>query len=156
MLDTVVEKLLPEAGQKTLETMFFATPDRVSMDPHRPAGELIAASLTFHGTPPGRFGLLISERLAKTLAENFTGCDDVAQLLPAQVAGVIGELANMLCGAVLTELESNAYFDLSSPETLYVGSGEPDPDLSTGSRYPCRFEFPEGTLVFFFAFEEPV
>jgi len=85
-----VHKLLSEAAQRVLETMFFVTPDKVSMDPQRPAGALIAASLTFQGAPPGRFGLVVSDLVARTLTENFIGCDDDIVLLPAQVAGVMG------------------------------------------------------------------
>ncbi len=61
MIEDAVHQLLSESATSTLETMFFATPDKVSMDPRRPAGELIAASLTFQGAPPGRFGLLVSD-----------------------------------------------------------------------------------------------
>ena len=76
MIEDAVHQLLSESAQRTLETMFFAMPDKVSMDPRRPAGELIAASLTFQGAPPGRFGLVVSDPLARTLAGNFGACDD--------------------------------------------------------------------------------
>jgi len=82
------------------------------------------------------------------------GCEDAARLFPAQVAGVMGELANMICGSVLSELEANANFDLSAPESIPVGAGEPGPDI-TGSPSICRFEFSDGALVFFLTFEEP-
>src|SRR5260370_23941932 len=103
MIEDAVHQLLSESAENALETMFFATPDEVSTDPRRPAGELIAASLTFQGAPPGRFGLVVSNLTARTLAANFIGYDigydDAARLLPAQVAGVMGELANMMCGS---------------------------------------------------------
>jgi hypothetical protein len=156
MIEDAVHQLLSESAQRTLETMFFATPDKVSMDPRRPAGELIAASLTFQGAPPGRFGLVVSDAVARTLAGNFGACDDDAPLPAAQVAGVIGELANMMCGAVLSELESDANFELSAPQSIPIGADEPGPDFAAGSPSICRFEFPEGDLVFFFQFEEPV
>jgi hypothetical protein len=156
MIDGAVHDLLLESAQKALETMFFASPDTVSTEPRRPAGELIAASLTFQGTPPGRFGLIVSDLFARTLAANFIGCDDPASLLPAQVAGVMGELANMMCGAVLSEMESDVNFDLSAPESIHVGADEPGPDFSAGSPSICRFEFSEGALVSFLMFKEPV
>jgi hypothetical protein len=156
MIETAIHQLLSESAQKTLETMFFAVPESVSMDPLRPAGELIAASLVFQGAPPGRFGLLVSEPLAMSLALNFTGGEDIVSLPLAQVAGVMGELANMLCGVVLSELESYNNFDLGAPEPMLVEAEEPGPDFSAGSPSVCRLEFPEGALVFFLAFEEPV
>ncbi len=154
MIEDAVHQLLSESAAATLETMFFAAPDQVSMDPRRPSGELLAVRLTFQGAPPGRFGLVASEPVARTLAANFIGCEDAGSLLPTQVAGVIGELANMMCGAVLSELESDANFDLEAPETIHVGAGEPGPDFAAGSPSTCRFEFPEGALVFFFSFED--
>src|SRR5438477_349678 len=80
---------------------------------------------------------------ARTLATNFMGADDGKGLLPAQVAGVIGELTNMICGAVLSELESNATFDLGEPEWIHVRDGDPGPDITAGSPSICRFEFSE-------------
>ena len=149
-------RLLPESAQTALETMFFAMPDTVSEDPRRPDGKLIAASLTFQGSPPGRFGLLISDPVARTLATNFMGCDDPADIPSDKVAGVIEELANIICGAVLSEMESKVNFDLSAPKSIDVGADEPGPDFTVGSPSTCRFEFPEGAIVFFLAFEEPV
>lgn len=154
MLEIAIHQLLAESSQKTLETMFFAIPDTVSMDPQRPAGELIAASLVFQGSPPGRFGLLVSEPLARTLAVNFAGGDDPAQVPPEQVTGVMGELANMLCGVVLSELESYNNFDLGAPDPFRVGADEPGPDFTAGSPSTCRLEFPEGALLFFLSFGE--
>src|SRR6267378_277453 len=133
VIEDAVRDLLSESAHKTLETMFFTMPDQVSAEPHRPAGELIVSSLTFQGSPPGRFGIVVSEPVARTLAANFIGAEDEARLLPAQVAGVMGELTNIICGAVLSELESNANFDLGTPESIRVGAGDPSPDFTTGS-----------------------
>jgi CheY-specific phosphatase CheX len=155
VIENAVHQLLSESAQNTLEIMFFSTPDRVSAEPHRPAGSLIAASLSFQGAPPGRFRILVSESLARTLAANFLGSDDEAHLLPAQVAGVVGELANIVCGAVLSELETNANFDLSVPESIHRGAGDPGPDFTAGSPSVCRFEMDGGALVIFLTFEEP-
>jgi hypothetical protein len=83
------------------------------------------------------------------------GCDDAERLLPAQVAGMMGELCNMMCGAVLSDLEAHANFDLSAPQSIHVGAGEPGPDFAAGSSSVCRFEFPAGALVLFLEFEEP-
>jgi CheY-specific phosphatase CheX len=156
MINRAVRRLLPELAQKTLETMFFAMPDAVSTDPARPAGELIVSRLAFHGSPDGRFGLVISEAVARTLAANFTGCDESADLRADQIDSVIEELANMICGAVLSELESDANFDLDPPDAIHIGAGESCPDLSAGSPSTCRFEFSDGTLVLFLEFEGPV
>jgi CheY-specific phosphatase CheX len=155
MLETSVHQVVSESAQEVLETMFFAIPDTVSMDSGRPTGELIAAGVTFEGATPGRLGLIASHAVARTLAENFTGCDDHALLPRAETAGIISELANMVCGAVLSKLQSNANFDLGTPQSIYVSTDEPCPDFAGGSP-ACRFEFPEGALNFFFTFTEPM
>jgi CheY-specific phosphatase CheX len=154
MIEGTAHSLLSGSVEKVLETMFFASPDTMSMDPQRPAGELIAASLTFQGVPPGWFGLVVSDPLARTLTANFMGCDDTPSLLPEQVAGVVGELANMICGAVLSQMESDVNFDLGAPESVRVSAGDPGPDYTAGTPSVCRFEFAEGALVAFLAFQE--
>lgn len=162
LMEAAIHRLLSESAKKALETMFFAIPDRVSMEPERPIGNLIACRLTFQGTPSGRFGLLISSELAGILAADFMG-SDVADLTPDSIAGVIAELANMLCGVALSELEAHSNFELSMPEPVRIGALEPAPDFEAslnnasfkgGSPSVCRFEFPSGTLVFYLFFEE--
>jgi chemotaxis protein CheY-P-specific phosphatase CheC len=153
MAQATVQTFLSDSAQKVLETMFFALADTVSTDPVRPLGDVIAVTLTFQGAPPGRCGLCISEALARTLAGNFMGSDDPALLPVSEVTEVIAELTNILCGAALTGLETNANFELSSPEATRLAANEPGFAFAGGATSVCRFEFPEGALVFFLAFE---
>jgi CheY-specific phosphatase CheX len=152
MTDQRIDELLPEAAQRTLETMFFAVPDAVSASPRRPAGDLVAASLTFRGTPHGCFGVLISESLARTLAANFFGCDEGSEMASGHVTGVVAELTNMICGAALTRVESDAAFDLAAPRTSRLAAAAPLPGFAAGASFVCRLEFPEGTLILFLSF----
>jgi CheY-specific phosphatase CheX len=156
MTDRVIDRSLPEAAQRTLETMFFAVPDSVSASPRLPPGDLIAASLTFRGTQHGRFGVLVSEPLARTLAANFFGCDEGSEMASGHVTGVIAELTNMICGAALTRVESSAAFDLAAPKTFRLSAAEPPPDFAAGAPFVSRLEFPEGTLVLFLSFGTPL
>jgi CheY-specific phosphatase CheX len=147
---------------RTLETMFFTMPDSVSLDrtfvnSGRPSGELIAASLAFHGSATGRFGLIASCSVAKNLAANFLGWDEAASLTRGRVISVIAELANMICGAVLSEIEFSGSFDLSSPKSVCVGANEAGPDFTSRSMLICRFGFADGgALLLFLGFEESV
>jgi len=105
--------LLPASAQKTLETMFFAMPDAVSTTPPG-GGEVIGRRPRLSGSARRPvWASSVSDPVARTLAANFIGCDESADLRSDQVAGVIAELANMICGAVLSELESDAHFDLA-------------------------------------------
>ena len=151
-----VGQLLSKSAQDALETMFFTTPDWVSTELERPSGELIAASLTFQGAPRGRFGMVVSAPAARSMAASFLGFDHEARLPLAQVSVVIGELANMICGAMLSELESDEHFDLSAPATAYAGASEPGPDFLIGSTAAVRFDLPGGAIVLSVAFEEPL
>lgn len=153
MTDQAIDQRLPAAARRTLETMFFAVPDAVSASARRPAGELIAASLAFRGTPHGCFGVLISEPLARALTANFFGCDEDSEMAAGHVTGVVAELTNMICGAALTGLESDAAFDLAAPKTFRLTASAPSPDFAAGSPLVCRLEFPEGTLVLFLSCE---
>jgi chemotaxis protein CheY-P-specific phosphatase CheC len=151
---SVVHDLLLESMRTALETMFFAAPDSVSMDPRRPAGALIAAKLNFQGTPDGWFWLVVSDTLARTLAANFLGCENDALLLAASVSDVTMELANIMCGAVLSRMESGVNFDLGPPQSVAVGVEESGPDFAAGSTSACRLEFQEGALIGFLGFQE--
>ena len=64
----------------------------------------------------------------------------------------------MICGAVLSEMEFAASFDLSSPESVFLGANEAGPDFTSGSPHTiCRFEFRGGgVLLLFLALEESV
>ncbi len=140
-----------EAAQQTLEKMFFAVPDSVSADRRRPPGELIAAGLLFHGSPGGRFGIVASEPLARVLAANFLGVDEVSD---THVVDVVSELTNMICGAALTKLESDAAFALDAPRTIRIPADQPAPEFVADTPSFARLEFPEGTLALFLSFDK--
>ena len=53
--------------------------------------------------------------VARGLAANFLG-EDEADLADADVGEVVGELANMLCGSVVSRMEGNSHFVLTHPE----------------------------------------
>ena len=49
----------------------------------------------------------------------------------------------MICGAVLSELESDDNFDLGARSDAYRRGCEPGPDFTVGWPFVCRLEFPE-------------
>ncbi len=153
-MSSQVVEFLPEAATRTLETMFFSVPDAVSASPRRPTGDLIAATITFCGSHRGLFGLLVSEPLARTFAANFFGCDDDSGMGSGQVTGVMAELANMICGAALTQFDSGAALDLAAPRTFRLAATEASPGFISGSLSTCCLEFPEGTLVLHLSFSQ--
>src|SRR5437588_4823637 len=140
MSEETVRRLLSESGRRALETMFFTTPDVVSNGGQRPTGDLISASLACRGSPPGRFSAVLAAPVARTITANFLGVEDGAGLPLAQLQDGAGELANIICGAVLSELDSNGSFDISAPVTAYLGPADPGPDDSNGPPVTVRFE----------------
>jgi CheY-specific phosphatase CheX len=105
------QQIFLEAASEVLETMFFAgVEERPATDEGVPQ---VAAELGFHGSPSGRFGVQVSFETGREIAANFLGLDEATD---AQVAEVVCELSNMLCGSVLSRIEAGARFELLHPE----------------------------------------
>ena len=118
MPDSEWHGLLAAAAAEVLETMFFASvygPPQAGADR---AGPRMAARVGFAGTPNGVLTLSISTPAMRALAANFLASDDGDPLPVSQLEGVICELANMICGALLSQVKAAELFRLTSPELL--------------------------------------
>ncbi len=113
----VVEQLseaLASAAEQVLDTMFFMAV--VSQSESAPDSALpVCACLEFRGEPWGSFGVNVSASAAQVIAANFLG-DEPDAVSEAQTGEVICELANMICGALLTRVHADNLFELTSPE----------------------------------------
>jgi CheY-specific phosphatase CheX len=154
MNNDAVRQILTESGRQTLEIMFFEMPDATSSETQRPNGELVGINLTFAGEPSGRLGIVLSEPVARSIAANFLAAEDENELTPNQIGDVAGEFSNIVCGSVLSDLESKFNFDLSTPVTIHIAADDPAPDYCEQSPIACRFELPGGSIVLYLAFEE--
>jgi Chemotaxis phosphatase CheX len=116
--------LIPECCSEVLEAMYFTT----LLDAHSTDAAPLPApgitpetapslifSLRFAGDVSGRFGLSMHPDTARSLAANFLG-EDASGISPVEVSEVTGELANMLCGSVMSRVEGEHKFVLSHPE----------------------------------------
>ncbi|MGA7237351.1 MAG: chemotaxis protein CheX [Bryobacteraceae bacterium] len=120
MFDGGFNAALREAVAATLEEMFFVT-DLEECDPSGYTEEpMLRASVDFAGEPSGRLTLCASLSLARSLAADFLAEDEDA-VGASQVTDVFAELANIVCGAVLTRTESACTFRLSSPHVFSSG-----------------------------------
>ena len=108
-----VAAILLESSSEVLETMFFATV--LGDAPPEALQNCTGARLHYRGSPSGTFGVRVTQQSARTIAAGFLGIDDES-VSEGQIGEVICELANMLCGSVLSRLERDARFDLSHPE----------------------------------------
>jgi|SRR5579864_1032693 len=123
MAETQTTEALSAAAADVLETMFFspvmgeATPGASCSEP------VLMARLKFSGGRSGSFTIRVSARAAATIAANFLG-EETDDPEPGQVRDVVCEMANMICGSVLSRLDREAHFDLQHPE-LVETCGEP-------------------------------
>jgi CheY-specific phosphatase CheX len=121
--------------------MFFMTVEDVEAAPaggdgsRAPARETsLVSEITFHGAHVGRLRVVVPESCASELAANFTGTPDPGQLDFEQVAEVLRELTNMMCGTTLSRLAPLAVFDLDppvllAPDAAHPGAGPLEPEL---------------------------
>jgi CheY-specific phosphatase CheX len=112
---------IQQSVEEVLEVMFL-TP--VGDEPVE--GEVstpVASTLRFCGTPSGTLQVEVSEDAARELAANFLG-DELDAISPERAGEVIGELANMVCGSILSHVPSGTLFELSHPEPGVALTGD--------------------------------
>ncbi|MCC6362017.1 MAG: chemotaxis protein CheX [Bryobacterales bacterium] len=111
--------------------------------PAAPGEATITAHVPFEGKPSGEFSLNVPESLALSLAARFLGQDEW-EVSANQAEEVACELANMICGSVLSNLCADATFHMTHPH-LTKGDGGTDCggavcrwfDLGDGSLTAC-------------------
>ena len=116
--------LLGKTAREILETMFFVSPEDAA-EPHPCPADLLTAELKFEGALSGWFSIQIQENCARAIAGNFSGVMDPGELSADATAGVLCELANMVCGATLSRLDPAAIFKLGAPQLVaQIRAGE--------------------------------
>ena len=108
-----LDKLITPAVTEVLETMFFAGVQEAG-EAGLPS-EMMAARVPFEGREPGTVEIRISDAGARTLAASFLGEEEVL-LTRVQLEQVLRELANMICGAIVSNAEFGGIVGLGSPE----------------------------------------
>ena len=115
MGDQRFAEVLRASVEEVLEKMFFVQgldePDAPS-----PAGGVLA-ELHFEGSPSGTLTLEVNGAAARTIAADFLAADE-NEITGQQVADVVCELANMICGSMLSKVESTSSFRLGAPKIL--------------------------------------
>lgn len=124
MPETPVAEALFAAAGDVLETMFFSPVVGEATPQASPSEPALTARLSFSGGRSGSFAVRVSAGAANTITANFLGEEtDIPE--PGQVRDVICELANMICGSVLSRLDREAHFDLQHPEVVETCSASP-------------------------------
>lgn len=135
-----LHQVLFDSAEAVLETMFF-TAVIGDTEPGASNAPGISARLSFRGNPSGSFGVSAPVETGRKIAASFLGVEEEALTEP-QIGEVICELANMVCGSVLSRLESKMGFELLHPE-LDSSESSWRQDAAVVSR---AFELDEGTL----------
>jgi CheY-specific phosphatase CheX len=136
---------LPPSCEQVLETMFFTAilsqEDRTGREPSGACLGAITAAVEFHGPPKGILCAGMEIETAAALASSFLGLDPEA-VTAADCRQVAGELANMICGSVLSRSAPQSQLRLAAPQ-IAEGRG-----VACGRACDTRVSFtlPEGAL----------
>ena len=117
-----INECLGEAVQEVLETMFFLSVEGSAAWDE--AAESLHVTVDFHGPVEGRMDLAIYCALAAPLAASFAGREE-SEMGPDETGEVLCEMANMLCGSLLSRLETDALFSLSPPRMVEESPAAP-------------------------------
>src|SRR5882724_3801101 len=99
-----------------LATMFFEEAVPAPCE-HSWVREAISAHIDFNGSHCGQFLLSVSPGTAQSIASGFVGLDP-EEMTESQTSDVILELANILCGALMSTLWPESSLSLGSPEPV--------------------------------------
>ncbi|MBC7926200.1 MAG: chemotaxis protein CheX [Bryobacteraceae bacterium] len=112
-----LSEIIETSAAEVLETMFFSSIEGIAESMVADGEGQIAARLRFRGTPSGALSLVISRQSANTLFASFAGIDEIS-ITEQQREEILSEMTNVVCGSILSRVESDAVFDLGSPFKL--------------------------------------
>ncbi len=136
-------QLISETVCTVLETMFFTVPLGYAESKAHPGD--MEARLAFHGHPSGALDVCLSRPGARMLAGGFLGEEDET-LTDIQLGQVTCELANMLCGSLVSKLEPEESFNLDPPELVPVRT-EDSSERESSFTSRQSFELESGVLT---------
>jgi len=146
---TELETSVNECTAQVLERMFFLRAHGETESPAFLAHSGVVCEVNFDGSPSGRLAIWVSLQAAWFIAANFLGKDS-GELAELEVSQVVCELANMICGAVLSRIESGTTFSLGSPRLLSGWN-------PSGADALVRLAIPDaGDLAVILSIERPV
>jgi CheY-specific phosphatase CheX len=139
------QQVLRSSVDEVLEKMFFVEALGESPD-SSPGGEKpqaeVAVQVGFLGDPPGSLTLRVTSAAARPIAADFLGCDEDS-VSDRQMEEVVCELANMICGSLLSRVESATTFHLAAPQIV-----PPTEFPATGRATSfCAVDLSNGTLT---------
>jgi CheY-specific phosphatase CheX len=118
MPEDFLHRVVHESLVDVLEKMFFISIlDETSDSVPLPVRDEMAVRVAFEGEPSGSLIVRLNRFVARSIAGDFLGVEQ-EELSDSQVGEVMCELANMICGSVLSRVESAVTFRLNAPEIV--------------------------------------
>lgn len=132
------EVLLEAAVAEVLESMCFLSvnPDISSEEESRTIW--VNRRVDFRGPTQGSFGVAVKLPTAILIAGNFLG-QEPEELTELQACEVVGEIANMVCGTLLAQVDPQAPFHLATPRAE-------EQSIALPNRITRSFVLDEGAL----------
>lgn len=128
---TTERELLVTSFCGVAEQSFFAFAEAVEPPPNEITGctQWMEALVHFSGPVSGRFSLTLPASLGRELCAAFLGSSPDDTVDQTALDDLVGELANMACGAWLTNMRRSDAFALSHPEVRHVGAPPEAPQV---------------------------
>jgi len=142
VIETVLHEALRDSVDEVLEKMFFAETLGEASDA-RPEPDDIAVEVPFEGELAGVMCLHLTAASAHEIAADFLGID-AAEISPTQVSEVACELANMICGSVLSRVESTVAFRLGVPRIV---TSPEEPPAASSPHSPYCVQLSKGRIA---------
>jgi CheY-specific phosphatase CheX len=144
-----LENALAECTVEALEQMFFVRALEGTPSDGAEADSDLICRVDFAGETSGCLALRITVEAARSIAAGFLGEDDGA-LSEVQVGEVLCELTNIVCGSLLSRIESGTTFRLDSPQ---IAAPE---NSASGEAVVHSVGLDNGVLTARFATERPI
>jgi chemotaxis protein CheX len=106
MITTVsLKEALLDSAREVFETMVFMALEESGPDEGTIADPALLGTITFKGHLEGCLGLCCGAQCARAIAASMLGMDAGAELSGSDVSDAIGEIANMVLGAVKSRIQ---------------------------------------------------
>jgi hypothetical protein len=132
MVSQDLQTSITEAVERVLETMCFSAVLGTCDSDEAQSRLDLSAAIDYSGANRGTVLVGCCQAAAQALARNFLGDGQVSE---EQVAQLVGELANMICGAVVSGFEGGPALRFRDRGRRSVGSGAGD--INTWTRSGC-------------------
>jgi CheY-specific phosphatase CheX len=146
---TELENALANCTETVLEQMFFVHALQAAATAVTAADSDLICGVEFDGDPSGRLALRLDRGAARSIAADFLG-EEEDRLSDSRIHQVVCELANIICGSVLSRIESGTTFRLDSPRLLPSWQG------AAGNAVVHSVMLDTGALTVEFSTERPV